>query len=141
MCVCVCVFSPGSLECLECCSTNNITNVWNNRCCQGHHHWIFYHHLQSELSVSQRPLLMFSHSVVSDSFATPLIVAHHTSLSLGFSRQEYWSGLPFPSPGDLPNPAIKPECPLHWQADSLLLSHLGSHYNTYTTLYYLLNIS
>ena len=46
-------------------------------------------------------------SVVSDSFATPWTVACQAPLSMGFSRQEYWSGLPFPSPGDLPNPGIK----------------------------------
>ena len=40
-------------------------------------------------------------------FATPWTVAHQASLSMGFSRQEYWSGLPFPSPGDLPNPGIE----------------------------------
>ena len=40
-------------------------------------------------------------------FATPSIIAHQTSLSMGFSRQEYWSVLPFPSPGDLPDPGIK----------------------------------
>ena len=102
VCVCVCVFSPGSLECLECCSTNHTTNGWNNRCCQGYHYWIFYHHVQPELSVSQLLLLLFSHSVVSDSFATPLTVAHQTPLSLGFSRQEYWNGLLFPSPGIFP---------------------------------------
>ena len=38
---------------------------------------------------------------------TPQTVTHQVPLSMGFSRQEYWSGLPFPSPGDLPNPAIK----------------------------------
>ena len=38
---------------------------------------------------------------------TTWTVAHHAPLSMGFSRQEYWSGLPFPSPGDLPNPEIK----------------------------------
>ena len=43
-----------------------------------------------------------------------------------FSRQEYWSRLPFPSPGDLPNPGTKPVS-LHWQEDSLLLHHLGSY--------------
>ena len=41
-------------------------------------------------------------------FATPWTVAHQTPLSLGFYRQEYWSGLPFPSPGDLPNPRTEP---------------------------------
>ena len=42
---------------------------------------------------------------------TAWIVAHQASLSIGFSRQEYWSGLPFPSPGDLPDPAIEPVSP------------------------------
>ena len=47
---------------------------------------------------------------------------------MGFSRQEYWSGLPFPSPGDLPDPGIE-LCLLHllhWQADSLPLHHLDA---------------
>ena len=44
-------------------------------------------------------------------FATPWTVAHQAPLSIGFSRQEYWSGLPFPSPGALPNPGIKPRSP------------------------------
>ena len=44
---------------------------------------------------------------------------------MGFPRQESWSGLPFPSPGDLPDPGIKTKSPA-WQVDSLLLSHLGS---------------
>ena len=39
----------------------------------------------------------------------PVTVAHQAPLSIGFSRQECWSGLPFPSPGDLPNPGVKPE--------------------------------
>ena len=51
--------------------------------------------------------------------AAPWIVAHQAPLSMSFSRQEYWSGLLFPSPGDLPNPGI--ECLLHWQEDSLAL--------------------
>ena len=41
-------------------------------------------------------------------FATPWTLAHQFPLSMGFSRQEYWSGLPFPSPGDLTNPGIEP---------------------------------
>ena len=40
-------------------------------------------------------------------FATSWTVAHQSLLSMGFSRQEYWSGLPFPSPGDLPNPGTE----------------------------------
>ena len=51
-------------------------------------------------------------------FATPWTVARQAPLSMGFSRQEYWSGLPFPSPGDLPNPGIKPGSPA-LQADTL----------------------
>ena len=49
---------------------------------------------------------------------TPWTVACQASLSMGFPRQEYWSGLPFPSPGDLPNPGIEPWSPA-LQADSL----------------------
>ena len=41
-------------------------------------------------------------------FAIPWTVAHQTPLSMGFSQQEYWGGLPFPSPGDLPNPGTEP---------------------------------
>ena len=44
-------------------------------------------------------------------FATPWTIAHQAPQSMEFSRQEYWSGLPFPSPGDLPNPEIKPGSP------------------------------
>ena len=44
-------------------------------------------------------------------FVTPWTVAYHTPPSMGFSRQEYWSGLPFPSPGDLPDPRIEPGSP------------------------------
>ena len=51
-------------------------------------------------------------------FVTPWTVAHQAPLSMGFSRQEYWSRLPFPSPGDLPNPGIEPGSPT-WQADAL----------------------
>ena len=42
-------------------------------------------------------------------FATPWTVAHQAPLSMGFSRQEYWSGLPCPPPGDLPDPGMEPE--------------------------------
>ena len=44
-------------------------------------------------------------------FSTPWTVAYQTSQSMGFSRQEYWSGLLFPSPGDLPDPGIEPASP------------------------------
>ena len=59
-----------------------------------------------------------SPSVLFDS-ATLWTVAHQAPLPMGFSRQEYWSGLPFPSPGDLPHPEIEPGSPA-LQADSLL---------------------
>ena len=51
-------------------------------------------------------------------FATPWTVVYQSSQSMGFSRQEYWTGLPFPSPGDLPNPGIEPGSPT-CQADAL----------------------
>ena len=51
-------------------------------------------------------------------FATPWTVAHQAPPSMGFSRQEYWGGLPFPSPGDLPDPGIEPRSPA-LQADAL----------------------
>ena len=56
---------------------------------------------------------------------TPWTIAHQAPLSMGFSRQEYWSGLSFPSPGDLPDLGIKPRS-LTLEADSLSLSHQGS---------------
>ena len=49
---------------------------------------------------------------------TPWTIAHQAPLSMEISRQGYWSGLPFPSPRDLPDPGIKPGSPT-WQADSL----------------------
>ena len=61
-------------------------------------------------------------------FVTFWTIACQAPLSMEFSTQEYWSGLPCPPPGDLPNPGIKPESPASpaLQADSLLLSHQGS---------------
>ena len=61
-------------------------------------------------------------------FATQWTIAFQASLSMGFSRQEYWSGFPCPLPEDLPDLGIKPASPA-LQADSLLLSHWGSPYN------------
>ena len=52
-------------------------------------------------------------------------IAHQAPLSMGFSRQENWSGLPCPPPGDLPDPGTKPQSPA-LQVDSLPLSHWGS---------------
>ena len=56
-------------------------------------------------------------------FETSWTVAHHSPLSMKFSRHEYWGELPFPSPGDLPNPGVKPASPA-WLVDSLPLNHL-----------------
>ena len=67
-----------------------------------------------------------SSSVLSDS-VTPWTAAHQAPLSIGFSRQEHWSGLPFSSPRDLPNPGIKPRSP-PWQADFLLSEPPGKLY-------------
>ena len=58
-------------------------------------------------------------------FATPWTVAHQAPLSMEFFKQEYWSGLPFPTLGDVPNLGIKPESPA-LAGDSLPLRHLGS---------------
>ena len=58
-------------------------------------------------------------------FVTSRTVANQILLSMGFSRQEYWRGLPCPPPGHLPDPGIEPGSPT-LQADSLLLSHWGS---------------
>ena len=61
-------------------------------------------------------------------FVTPGTVGCKAPLSVGFPRQEYWSGLPFPFPRDFPYPRIEPHLwpPLHWQANSLPLYQLGS---------------
>ena len=72
-------------------------------------------------------------------FATPWTVPCQAPLSVGFSRQEYWRGLPFPSPGDLPDPAIEPHL-LYWQADSLPLSHNGALIRLYMYLISIWNL-
>ena len=63
-------------------------------------------------------------------FVTPWTVAHQVPLSMEFSRQEYWSGLPFPSPGNLLKPGIKPGSPA-LQADSLPSELQGSPFTIY----------
>ena len=65
-------------------------------------------------------VLVLSHQVKSDS-STPWTAAHQAPLSMRDSRKEYWSGLPFPSPGDIPDPGIEPTSPvsLARQVDSL----------------------
>ena len=84
------------------------------------HRWyIYYQHpppLDGTFTIIGKSLCV-SCSGVSVLFMTPWTVAHQAPLSMGFPRQEYWSGLPFPPPGDLPNPGIEPESP-SLQADS-----------------------
>ena len=62
---------------------------------------------------------------MSNSFATPWTAAHQATLFMGFFRQEYWSGLLSPSPGDLPDPGVQ-SASLALQVDSLSLNHQGS---------------
>ena len=68
-------------------------------------------------------------------FVTLWAVSSQAPLSVGFSRQEYWSGLPFPSPSDLPKPGIKPASPVSpaLQADSLPTEPSGNLWLTYNT--------
>jgi len=65
---------------------------------------------------------------------TPWTVVHQAPLSMEFSRQEDWSELPFPSPGDLPDPGIEPRSPA-LQSDSLPTEPPGHIYNRFTVLY------
>ena len=62
-------------------------------------------------------------------YVTPWTIDRQAPLSMGFSRQEYWSGYPFPSPGDLPNPGIEPGSP-SLQADSLQSKPPGKTYQS-----------
>ena len=66
---------------------------------------------QNLATVPNNMLLLFSCSVMSDSFATLWTVAHQAPQTLGLPRQEYWSGLPFSSPGDVSDLGIEPVCP------------------------------
>ena len=86
-------------------------------------------------SVQQSDSLIYPYCcrLASKSDATPATlwtVAHQAPLSMGFPRQEYWSGLPFPSPEDLPDLGIEPTSPA-LQADSLPLSHWKAHVYIY----------
>ena len=89
---------------------------------------------------------MICHCLVAKSclnLCNPWTIACLAPLSMGFPKQEYWSGLPFPSPMDLPDPGIEPIFPA-WQVDSLILSHLESPYHmTYCLLnsYFILSFT
>ena len=84
--------------------------------------------------------LLFSCLALSDTSATPWTGAHQAPLSTRLTRQEYWSGLPFPPPGDLPNPGIEPASPA-LRADSLPPNHFGSHHWTVQVIYKTLSSS
>ena len=72
-------------------------------------------HIYNGILKSEKKVKLLSHVRL---FVTPWTAAYQAPLSMGFSRQEYWRGLPFPSPGDLPNPGIKPRSPA-LEADAL----------------------
>ena len=73
-------------------------------------------------------------------FATPWTVAYQAPPSMGFSRQEYWSGLPFPSSGDLPDPGIEPGSPA-FQADALTSEPPGKPIDGITGNQFLVSLS
>ena len=84
---------------------------WRQGSFEGGCHYLHYlHHSLEEVKVKLLSCVQL--------FATPWTVAHQAPLSMGFSRQEYWSGLPFPSLGDLPDLGIEPRSP-SLQADAL----------------------
>ena len=81
--------------------------------------------LSSQFFLLLRPCVLCHFSRVRLS-VTPGTVAHQAPLSMEFSKQEYWSGLPFPAPGDLPvDPGVEPVSLLHWQMDSFPLAPPG----------------
>ena len=101
-------------------------------------------HLCIKSSVDLYCLQLFSRSVLSYSFVTPWTVVHQAPLSMGFLKQQYWSGLPFLFPGSFLDPGIEPTNPhlLHWPEDSLPLTYTGSSYclwsqvqNIYVAIY------
>ena len=85
---------------------------------EGGHHYL--HYLHHSLKVKLLSCVQL--------FATPWTVAYQAPPSMGFFRQEYWSGLPFPSPGDLPDPGIEPRSPAV-QADALTSEPPGNPYS------------
>ena len=90
------------------------------------------HHNDEEKGINKDKSESVIHSVVSDCLRPHgLYVARQAPLSLEFSRQESWRGLPFPPPGDLPDPGIKPWFP-SLQADSLLTESPGKPLNKET---------
>ena len=77
--------------------------------------------------------VMLLSQVESDSFVTPQTIACQASLSMGFPKQEYWSGVAFPSSGDLPDPGIEPVSP-SLQVNSLPPNYQGSPFPVFTIM-------
>ena len=98
--------------------------------------------MNRESSIDIHTTCALSHFSRVQLFVTPWTVACRAPLSMGFSGQENWSGLPCPPPGDLPDPGIKPMSPA-LQVDFLPLSHQGNPYvyNIHTYIYILILIS
>ena len=93
---------------------------WGGLSCIDMNHFPRHIHIYTHTHIS-----VFSHSVMSKLFVTPWTRAHQAPLSMAFSMQEHWSGLPCPSPGDLPNPGIEARSPtLRWML--YCLRHQGS---------------
>ena len=106
--------------------------LWDTGICSNWRHWRHWSKILDSWNnipavVWMQIVRTLSRLVVFNS-ATPYAIACQTPLSMGLSRQEYWSGLPFSSPGDLPDPEIKLLSPMSpiLAGDSLPLSHLGN---------------
>ena len=120
--------------------TSHAVQCQNSCCCYFTKNWecIKSYWLQADAHCA----CMLSHFNRVLLFVTLWTIACQAPLSMGFSRQEYWSGLPCPPPGDLPNPGngngssqpMSPESPA-LQPNSLLLSHLGSPNSTYPKIF------
>ena len=76
---------------------------WNGR-----HEWFIYHLWISSIEVMSRYIVCAHSLICVQLFATPWTISHQAPLSMGFPRQEYWNGLPFPTRGNLPGPGIEP---------------------------------
>ena len=97
---------------------SSLKKEWGGLSCIDMNHFPRYLHTH---------ICVFSHSVVSKLFVTPWTVAHKAPLSRAFSRQEYWSGLPCPPPGDLPNPGIEARFLALWWMLYCLSHEKSSH--------------
>ena len=94
-------------------------------CQRRHQYWSF--NKAKFLGLTSYHLIKVAQSCLT--ICDPWTVAHQAPPSMGFSRQEYWSGLPFPSPGDLPDPGIEPRSPT-LQADALTSAPPGKPLKT-----------